>query len=60
MNDCEKFVQSTKALPSASKIHYYLAENGKCIDSGCGMMADIYRGDGGIYPRFLNFGTSCT
>ena len=57
VNDCEKYVQATKVLPSVSKIHYYLPENDKCIDSGCSMMADICRGDGGIYIRFLTFGT---
>ena len=54
-----KFVQTTQALPSTSKAHQYVPDNSKCIDSGCSMMIDIYRGDGGISPRFLNFGTSC-
>jgi hypothetical protein len=59
VNNCENFVQTAKASPSVSKIHYYLPENGKCIDSACSMMAHIYWGNGGISPRFLNFGTSC-
>ena len=59
VNHCDKFVQTTQPLPSVNIIHYFLLDNGKCIDSGCSMMADIYRGDGGKSPRFLNFGTSC-
>jgi len=58
-NDCGKFVQTTMAVPSNIKIHYYLPDNGKCIDSGCSMAADICRWDGGVFSRFLNFGTSC-
>jgi hypothetical protein len=56
VNNCDKFVQTKQALPSVSKIHYYLRDKDKCDDSGYSMKADIYRGDGGISPRFLNFG----
>ena len=59
VSDCGKLAQTTKALPSVSKIDYYLPDNSKCVDSGCRVVADIYRGDGGVCPRFLKFGTSC-